>query len=229
MGTRRRRAGRALVLIALGVSCLTGGCNVVGPAAVLIHGPEKVKRLHELDPKRSTVVFVDDRASAVPQRVLRQRMAEVAQNLLLEKRVLTDVIDAKAVMTLTAQDKSGSPLSIAEVGQAVGADVVVYVTIDEFTLSPDGQTFQPGVAMRAKVVDVSQNARVWPEDRAGYAFRADLPIKQGTAPTDTGTLTKARLELAEYAGRAIAELFYDVDVAQSTRMPASRRVSTTDG
>lgn len=202
--------GRAIVIVgAIGAVAALPGCNIVGPAAYLIEGPPKIDRVHKLERKRPTVVFVDDRNSVLKRVSLRQTIAQAAQQRLLDEGVLDQVIDAKAAYLVVAGDKSGSITSIAEVGKSVGAEVVLYVTVDAFGLSPDGSTYAPAAAMRAKVLDVTkEEPRVWPEEREGFSFFASLRREARKMPESISEVAKAEDELAAQCGRAIAQLFH---------------------
>lgn len=213
--TPRRILPRSAGLLLGAASLLGAGCNIIAPAYVLIHGPEKIKKVHTLEKERPTVVFVDDLGNRIPRRVLRATMATEAEQELLSKGIVKDAISAQSALVAASKDKHGKTRSIAEIGKAVGAEVVVYVTVDEFTISPDGQSFAPGAAMRAKVIDVVKDEKIWPPDEKGFSFRLQLRQRQGVAPSDTGEIAKAENELAVAAGQAISQLFYDHEPLQS--------------
>jgi hypothetical protein len=215
MSERLRNAVRAAVLAgaAMGLAAATG-CNILAPIYMLAHGPEKVPEAYTLDKKRSTVVFIDDRGNAVPRRSLRTTMGQKAEQMLLSEGAVTDVVSSESAMAVAAKDRygQGQPLSITAIGKSVGAEVVVYVTIDRFTLSPDGSSYLPTVEGRAKVMDVTKETRLWPNDERGQPFTVALRQKQGFAPQDLATVTKSENELATEAGIGIAQLFYAHEV-----------------
>src|SRR4051812_9808950 len=98
---RKRNYWNAITLAALGTCAAIAiaalpGCNILGPAFLLVHGPEKAPAAYKLDKERSTVVFVDDRSSVLAKRALRQQIATAAQNELLKQGVLVNVIDASS-------------------------------------------------------------------------------------------------------------------------------------
>lgn len=213
VGTGLGVAGAAVVASA--------GCNILGPALYFAHGPEKTPRVHELDPERTTVLFIDDRSNQIPRRVLRVAIGEEAERLMLENEVVVEgkLISSQSALAAASQDKFGEPLPVTEIGRAVKADVVVYAAIDEFTLSPDGQSFVPTVSMRVKVIDTASEERIWPAEGAGHPVRVRLPIRQGTAPTNIADQMRAEQELAGYAGRALAKLFYTHELERGVNAP----------
>lgn len=183
-------------------------CNIVGPAALLIEGPPKIDAVYELDPKRPTVVFVDDRNNILKRVALRQAIADAAQKEILDQGTLKNVIDCKAAYQVTARDKSNSVLSIVEVGKAVQAEIVIYVTVDSFGLSPDGNAYAPAAAMRVKVLDVTKDEpRLWPKEREGHTFMASYRQMASKMPETLSEVAQAEDLLAKQCGRAIQQLF----------------------
>ena len=208
-------AAAALSALAL----LPAGCNIAGPAFYFIHGPEKVKKLHELDKEKTTVVFIDDRQSRIPRRVLRATMAEEAEKTLLRERVVKDMISAHSALQAAGSDKHGKPIPIAEIGRAVRADVIIYATVDGFTLSPDGQTFAPAAELRVKVVGVHDEKRLWPEDPAGHPLRVMAAPQTREMPANVSARYQAEDELARQIGVEIARLFFDHEKPTGPRVP----------
>jgi hypothetical protein len=211
---------RAIIAAALGaLTIIPAGCNIVGPAFFFIHGPEKAKKLHGLDAEKTTVVFVDDRQSRVPRRVLRVTMAEEAEKTLLQKRVVKDMISAQSALQAAGSDKHGKPIPISEIGRAVQAEVVIYATVDRFTLSSDGQTFAPEAEVRVKVMSVHDEKRLWPEDPAGHALLVRAIPQARDMPANVSARYQAEDELARRVGLEIAWLFFDHDKPTGPRVP----------
>lgn len=197
-----------LLLIAIAAVGALAGCNIVGPAAYFLHGPEKIQPVHKLDDEKTTVVFIDDPANKVPRRSLRLVAAQEAEKLLLEKRAIKDVIATQSAMAVSIQDRYGEPFSVVEIGQAVEADVVLYAVFDEFSFSQDGQSFSPSVTMRVRVIDVEKNERIWPLDEpTGYVLSIPMRPSRATVPTTQTEIMEAQTQLATHAGRALAQLF----------------------
>lgn len=207
--------------LAMAASLFPAGCNILGPAIFLIHGPQKVAKLYTLDPKRRTVVFIDDQRNKLPRRSLRQVMAEKAQDALLKERCVEAMIDAKAALAVTARDKATEPMNIAEIAKAAQAEVIIYATVDDFVLSRDGQTFAPAIEMRIKVIDATNEARMWPAEKHGHTLVVNIPVRQGFVPQNPSEAMKAEIESAEVAGLALAQLFFDheAQAAQARSSP----------
>lgn len=192
-------------------------CNIAGPALYLIHGPEKTPAMYTLPDNKSAVVFIDDVDSRLPNRLTRQRIAKVAERELLDEGCVknAEIISSDAAIAAAAGERFGKQLGIAEIGEKVGAKVVIYARIENFALSPNGAEFAPMVRMRVKVVDVETKKRLFPmpdnSDPAAqwHTVKYDLPTRQGTVPTQMADIQKAEQDLADEAGMALARVFFE--------------------
>jgi len=202
---------RTLSIIGILAGCATGmhGCNVLGPIAYIVHGPPKIDAVYTLDPDRATVIFVDDVGSRLPSRSVRGEVASSAQKYLLREECLKDLIDYRPALLAASSDRSGTILSIIEIGESVKADVIVYVMIEDFGISPDGQSFSPFAYARVKVLDVKTQKRIWPADERGHPVRMPPNPQTTTAPTTVGGRLESSRLLAAELGQAVAQLFYD--------------------
>lgn len=197
-------AGAALV-----TASLLSGCNIIGAAYVVAVGPEKAPAKFTLPPEKRVLVFVDDRTSVMGRRTLRLAMAEQATKDLLANAGVKAVIEAKAGFDAAAGESASQPLDIVTLGKNAKADLVIYVTMDGFTLSRDAQTFTPLAAMRVKVLDVNAaEPRVWPADPAGYGTQTRVESTAREIPGNAAGIAAAEESLARCAGTAVAELFY---------------------
>ncbi len=187
---------------------LLAGCNIVGPAFVLVHGPPSIPAEHKLDKKRSTVLFIDDRSGVLPRPILGQQIAEVAETTILEKNLVDDLISARGTHIAARQETHDQPLSLQEIGRAVGADVLIWISIDSFALSPDGQTFAPMSETRVKILDVTTGERLWPAEPEGFRRVIRMPTQQGTSPTSRADVLEAQQNLASWTGIGVAQLFF---------------------
>lgn len=194
------------------LALVTVGCNIVGPAFLLVHGPEKIPQEYDLPPERSTVIFLDDRAGLITRSTTRDRITASAEGALLRSKAVDRLLESRAASAVVANEPRGELMSITEVGRAVNADVVIYVTPEQFTLTTDGQTFSPAATMRVKVMDAVADARLWPEDREGYTLTVTASTRQGAPPTDASAVREAEESFAELIGLRLAQLFYEHEV-----------------
>ena len=214
--THARRTGlrAAAIGLALGVSALAS-CNLATPIAYAIYGPGKVEARFELDPEASTVVFVDDPNSQVGRRRDRDIVAQTATQTLLSKGLVIDMVDPQAATLAATKERHGAALSITEIGAAVDADVIVYALLTEFTLSADGNAYNPSAVLRVKVLDRRTGGRIWPDDPRGSTVRIRPEFRPGELPQDQADLAEANADLASRAGLAIAQLFYKHEITES--------------
>ena len=226
---RGRRLARSASLLLLSVSAISaagvlGSCNILGPALYFAAGPGKVDAQFTLDKSRPTAVFVDDRSSRVPARDLRTRIGDAADAALSEKRVVDTLLSSRLALGLAARDRIEQPMSITEIGKAIEAEVIIFATIDNFAITPDGQSYQPTVQMRVKVVDVTTGQRLWPEHPNEWAtVVSGGPLRTGM-PTTTTDRRNVQRDMAERAGLQLARLFFSYDIESSrTRVGGDSR------
>ncbi len=204
----RRLAVGSLAALALSAPLLSAGCNWVAAGFLLVHGPPRIEARHTLQKERTTVIFVDDRSNQLPTRALRDVIARSAQETLLAEGSLVNVVDCKAAFSAVASEKSSEPMDLIALAKAVQAEVLVYAAVESFTLSEDGGSVSPSIAMRVKVMDAALGKRVWPEEKTGSLVVSTSRTGQGFKPTSQGDMAKMEQEAAKQAGLALAQVFY---------------------
>ncbi len=215
--TESTRRGVLGALAALSLLTILAGCNILGPGLYLVSDGRE-PAMYKLDPKRSAVVFIDDRSSVLPTRALRDRIAKAAEKQILSEKLLdVDLISSDSLQQVVLAERFSKPRSIAEIGRAVQADQVIYATVDSFTLSPDGAQFSPTATLRVKVIDAKNDARLFPPDTApgagggkdpAYPLTIPEKVLATGLPRSTAEVTKAQQELADNLGRKLGELFF---------------------
>ncbi|MEQ9205827.1 MAG: hypothetical protein RLN78_00505 [Phycisphaerales bacterium] len=208
-----RTITRALALITM-LSCIAG-CNVVTPIAYAIHGPEKINPSYTLPEHATTVVFVDDPSSKIAQRRLRYAMADTATSQLLEKRVLTDMLEPRGIIAAATKDSHSKRMSITELGKSVGADIVIYAVVTNFSLSPETGSYIPQASLRVKVIDVAEGKRVWPDTEFGFPLEVQIPQLPGLSPDGNAGQLAIEQQLANRAGLGISQLFYRHEIGET--------------
>lgn len=188
---------------------LCAGCNVVGPAVMLAHGPEKTPAQFQLPEGRPVVVFIDDRSSYLPRRSLRQVIATEAGDRLLNHGGVKALIEPRAALAAVTAEQPGVPMDIVTLGKSVQAEIVVYATVTAFTISPDRASYLPSAQLRVKVIDVNHpKARIWPDDPAGHTLTVQPDVTAKELPRSPAALSAAEERLGVEVGRRLAELFY---------------------
>ncbi len=201
---------RWFLALALACGCLSGtGCNYLGPIIFFIEGPPKIDAEFKLPKERTAVVFVDDPRSEIPRRAIRVAMTEAAEQDILKKGLVKDLVSGQSALRVAQADQSAGQLSVAEIGRSVESEVVIWATIDGFTRADVSRSQEPEVAFRVRVVDATNNEILWPEDSAGFRLVVTLTPRIGTVASDAGASTASELKLAQNAGKAIGQLFYE--------------------
>jgi hypothetical protein len=209
-----RRAFLASGLAAAGGLALAGGCNIVAPVAAVLAGPPKRDAQFKL-PKRKTVVFVDDRQGVIPLRS-RQMRREIG-------RTVTDVLNTKdnllpglmidagdAIAFADSRDRGDGLLPLGVIGQEVGAEVLIAVRVDIFSLQPAG-TPQPTAQASVWILDITNRTRLFPppeSNQPATVVTASLLIGDGMSQASESQRVQIFFELASQLGREVAKLFY---------------------
>jgi hypothetical protein len=191
-------------------SCFVmSSCNIVAGATYVLSPDPEQEALFVL-PNVRTVVFVDDRRNVMHPTRLRKVIADRVTTDLLTNEILTTMISPKDVFRVSgANDRYNNPLPIAELGKAVEADVVIYVEMESFGLTNDGQTANPIASCSVRVVSVNENARLFPTDKPSYFVNANLKNVNPHRVSSNSEIRKLAEELAEELGENVAKLFYD--------------------
>jgi hypothetical protein len=214
--SRMTRVARLRALLALLVvaAASAGACNIAAPAFYILHGPPRTPAVYTLA-DRPTVIFVDDRANAIPRQpdAMRRLLDDEASRQLMEKKVLSNTIRPQDEISVARRhDRYSDVLSIGAIGEAVGAEQVIYVQMIEFRETPDGFTPRPQGACEVKVIDVANQARLFPPPDAptpSHAVRVLLPaVNEELYKSNPGRLQIYRT-LAGEMGSEIAKLFYE--------------------
>ncbi len=200
-------------LLAASLLLSLAACNIAGPALFLV-SDDRTPAVHELDPKRTAVVFIDDRNSVLPMRTLRDRIAKAAEAQILKEKLLeVDLISSDSLQSIIAAERFSRPQSIAQIGRSVGADQVIWATVDTFRLTPDGSTHAPSAILRVKVIDSKTGERLFPvKAGAGQDPSYVLAMAERNRPTPIPSSNADRIreqqEIADTLGRRLGECFF---------------------
>ncbi|MHC4909436.1 MAG: hypothetical protein ACYTF9_06930 [Planctomycetota bacterium] len=205
----------ALLLVAMAIA----GCNILGPAFFILHGPPRTPAMYELE-DRKTLVFIDDRNSTIPlnKDSIRRTIGQVTSENLMTKKVLTETVRPEDAIALSrANDRFNETMAIDEIGRQVGADQVIYVNMVGFELTPDGVTPNPGAAAYIKVIDVTNTKRLFPGPSAsdlGHPVSTSMGAISAEVVKSRSGQAKAYDALAKYFAVEIAKVFYEHETTE---------------
>lgn len=196
MTTARTNAALSLALAA---AALLGGCIIPITITEMMFPKSKVKAKFELPKKKTILVFPDDMGRRLNYPPVKRALAQKLNELILEKKLAAATVDHSQLMDLRNAEPGFNRLSVATVGRRLGADLVIYVDIDEFSLkeTPMGTLWRGRFGGKVRVVDV-QKGRLWPNESAGYPVRVAEPTTENTSET-------YGVELARTLARELAE------------------------
>ncbi len=211
----RRCVGTMILRVAL-CAAVTGAmssCNILSPAAYLAMGQAKAPAKYELQ-DRPTVVFVDDRNSAIPVNSSRVRgtIAETVNTELMKHDLVTQTISTRDAMAVTrSRDRDGKLMPMGAIGEVVGAEQILYIEMLSFRGSPDNRTPRPSAACRVKVLDVVSRTRLFPAPGAESGWQ-DVFTMTSTVSPELYRTSQGRRKIEEMLSVALADqvakLFY---------------------
>ncbi|MEM8835921.1 MAG: hypothetical protein AAGD00_08885 [Planctomycetota bacterium] len=211
------RSTRISITLALILACaLLAGCNIVAPAVAVLSGPPTRGALYDLDQGGRVVIFIDDLDSVLPRRSLRRVIGETAERELIRKKVLApeQLIRSDAANAIAESDTASSYMSIVDVGLALEADTVVYVSLTSFSISRDMASISPQAIARVKIFDTGLNQRVWPGDPEGYLLNMTVPKTAGQQPSTRSEVSQIQMGLAQSLGIKLAQMFFKTEVSR---------------
>jgi hypothetical protein len=198
--------GSTVCLLSL-ILVYVAGCNVLG-AVLGSTAPEPTTPPKYVPTTEPMVVIAENWHNPAGNDVDAEQLARFVSDDLIENSIGKQ-IDPTKVIDLKSRDPDGfHSLSIARIGQIVGATQVLYINITDSSLvGPEGgDSLRGRCTARVKIVDVEHGDARWPLDaHDGY------PISVQTDPTpihsDADEIA-LRQTLQQKAAERIAGLFY---------------------
>lgn len=203
------RYARTSLFLFLGAALsVSAGCDAMGVVADVIAGPQRIDAVYDL-PKVKTVVLVDDPRDLLTSNDLPNRIAgRIGDDLTREKKV-SQVIGPQVLSDLAAKNPDFGGWALDKVGRQVGADQVIYVVVQSFTLAQNNEMYEPKAAVTVKVLDVGSSKRLFPlnnpDGRAVVA--SERPESRDGASPATDAIIARRL--ADNLAERVGQLFYD--------------------
>lgn len=217
----------ALVVLLLAVGHLAG-CAGAGWLAATLAPPRKVQAAYEMPRNQTVLVFVDDILNPLHYQPIKGELTRRLNAELQRQGLARRTIKYERIVDLMAATPQFDKLSVAEIGRKLGADLVLYVHIDRFSLKDDevSALWEGRIHTTVRVVDVTEGL-LWPKTPPeGYALPpVETPATIDTSSTYASTLTE---DLADRMSRRIAKLFYKHDEPYETSWGAEPPPSPWD-
>ena len=116
-------------------------------------------------PAGRMVILIDSRSEVASQSGVRPLLATELGTEIRRYGMAPEIVGFEEVSNFETYTPNFNQMSVAEVGKGLGANLVLYVEVLDFSLGrlvdkPSGRGM---IRVRAKVFDVEGNRRVWPE------------------------------------------------------------------
>jgi hypothetical protein len=192
-------------LLLIPLSC---GCVQVAAAWTNITGGDWIEPQFTLT-QEPLLILIDDRNSIVTEPTAIRELHKTLSVNFLEFKVNHLVVPFEDVQRLMQTDKKFKRYSIRQVGEKLGAEQVLYIVVERFSLhaEPGAPVFKGEFTVRVKVIAThrDKDVRLWPSEESGKRVSSTTP----PTPTDSDkTATDIATELGIKLGKEIAAFFY---------------------
>ncbi len=203
-----RSALTAVLLAALAFA--SGGCAAIGWAVAAFAPPERVRAEYKPPRDKAYLVLVDDVMTPAGFETVQSDLASQLNDRLEQEGIAFRTVDQADVMRLASTTGDFSRLSVSEIGERLGADVVVYVHVNKFDVSryAGSTTWNGEIESTVRVVDVHEARRLWPDDRPA-GFPAEKVLIENVDMEDREPATVLSKMIAERSADNIMKLFVD--------------------
>ena len=187
----------------------TSGCQ----ALYFLTGRGKQKAQYEFSANSRVLVMVDvPPNSGIPVSVETALGQAIAENIFArqQEKKKSEFVAQARLTALRARGEQFAHMSIADIAQAVNADYVIYVKLQQFTsgLAGDGQISEAAAQGDVKVV-WRYGTRAYPKDPStGVPVAASLPPAVG----DAIDVDRQRDALIDILASRIGSMFYAYDL-----------------
>jgi hypothetical protein len=182
------------------------GCSALGAIAYKTVGPAAVPAEHALPTTRPTLLLVENY-----QRGTLQSPSDELAHL-----VTADLIAHKAGVLINQDElirfrndhpEEFAKMKIQEVGRRLGAVEVIYVNLQELSVSslPASEMLQGRIAASVRVIDVETGKTVWPGIGGDREFKDDTEFVPKAA---VDSITAMQSQMVQDLATPVAQLFY---------------------
>jgi hypothetical protein len=200
-------------LVAVLATTLAGCGPTMGWWAYVFTPKQKVDAVYDLPTGKKVMVFVDDVRKPVTYEAIKGDLTEQINRELMDNKLASEIVPYQDILKLMSSEPNFYRMPIGSAGLKLGADLVLYVHIDEFHLRDDEMVpiWQGRMGASVRVVDC-RKGRLWPDDRPeGYPVPpVDTDPASNPSPEYGTVLSKV---LAAKMAKRVVGLLYDHDVS----------------
>ena len=208
-----RKKQLAVLLVLLTIAPALSGCAGVAWFFAVMQPPKKKDALFDLPDDKRVLVLAEDRMQMGGSESVQRELTQWLNHALLRQKLVREVVPYSALAALRAKTPDFHRLHITEVGQKLGAEVIIYVNIRTFALKSNQSDvlWDAHSEVAVKVIQCPAGikegkARLWPlHSPLGHTVSHKRAPKTDTSPGYEEKL--ARTLVVETADR-IAKLFY---------------------
>ncbi len=197
---------RIYLLLLVSAIPLLSGCQL--PVAILakLFPKEKVPPKFVLPENKTILFFPDDLKCPMLYSPIKRIMSEKANELLIQNSLAAETIPYDKLIDLRNAEINFNSMKIPKIGRRVGANLVIYVSIEEFSLkdNPVDTLWRGKLAVKVRVVDVYKG-RIWPDESDGFPISVGEPMTENPSKYYGSELSR---KLAERMAEEICGLFH---------------------
>lgn len=199
--------GHSVLLLGAVVFAVTlVGCGAVPWLAWQLAPAETIAATYKPPAGKTILVFPDDMLHPVNYEPVKRILATEISRQLVESKVAGLTIPYHSLAELEATTPGFNKLSVSEVGQKLGAHIVLYVHIDKFSLKDNeaNPLWHGRLETTVRMVEVNKGL-LWPKERpTGWPIEPmDIPTSETSKTYDT----RLARTLAEGVAGKIVNLF----------------------
>ncbi|MBI5722861.1 MAG: hypothetical protein HZA50_02805 [Planctomycetes bacterium] len=202
------RMSMGLLICMLPAAAMSAGCNYLGGFLLAFQPPTPVDAKYKIERGKKILVLVDDPKNIAPYERLKNRMATSLNKQLTDNNVAASTVPHERLTNLMLSTHDFNNLRVSEIGQKLGADIVIYVKLEKFSLKDEPTTtiWNARLGTSVKVVD-SRGKKLWPTGQNTFDVEPiELPSEDKSDPNFAEELTN---RLADKMADRIAKLFYN--------------------
>ncbi len=185
------------VIITMLILLLSSGCGMVAVMGTPTRHEKKIPAEYDLteQKKKKIVIWVESPTWAnIPANLSGQLRTSLHANLTEKLKVKSKYIIAdEKVRSAAATNMVGIGMGVSEVGKAVGADLVLFAEMQEFSMPKVAEMdyYKGRLAGRVGLFDSATGQQLWPVTEQGKRIHVAFDIEKGNYSKATNRLARA--------------------------------------